>query len=40
MRATMTFMYGEEGLYYSSVLKEECSKTEVPDELCRTLPYA
>lgn len=29
----MTFMYGEEGFYYSSVLREECSKTKVPDEL-------
>lgn len=29
----MTFMYGEERIYYSSVLKEEWSKTKVPDEL-------
>lgn len=40
MKATVTFMYGEEGIYCSSVLKEEWSKTKVPDELCQTLPYA
>lgn len=34
MRATMTLVYGEEGIYYSSVLKEEWLKPKVPDELC------
>lgn len=33
MRATVTFMCGEEGMRYSSALREEWSKTKVPAEL-------
>lgn len=32
MRGTVTFMHGEEGIRYSSALKEEWSKTKVPAE--------